>query len=158
MDSIRCSIEDIDRVLFDEILEPELKRNKKALANGIDRTMKDMVKETKDTAPVDNNNWGPDSPYAREGNIPFMSKGRDGKFKKAITWKKEDHLMGHSATWYVRSPEYRLTHLLVHGHELFVYGKPKNKRTKGNLFLHNARDRAEAKVIDNIIEEGEKLR
>lgn len=158
MDSFRCSVDDLDFVLEEMILEPELRRNKQAMANGIDRTMKDMVKETKKTAPKDDNNWGPGSDYAKSGNVPFPSKGRNGKFKKAITWKKEDFALSHKATWYVRSPEYRLTHLLAHGHELFVFGKPMGKRTEGNPFVHNARDNAEANLIENIREEGEKLR
>ncbi len=36
-------------------------------------------------------------------------------------------------TWYVKDPEYRLTHLLVHGHQTRNGG-----RTKANPFLQNA--------------------
>lgn len=39
------------------------------------------------------------------------------------------------ATWYVKSPEHRLTHLVVHGH-----AKRDGGRTKGNPFLQNALD------------------
>lgn len=158
MDNFQCDIELLDIVLWDKILEPELRRNERAVANGIDKTMKEMVAETKENAPVDDNNWGRGSEYEEKGNMPFMSKGRNGKFRDAITWEGEDRKNGHRATWYVKSPEYRLAHLLAHGHELFVYGKPMNKRTDGNPFIHNARDKAEANVIDNIIEEEEKLR
>ena len=160
MDSIRCDIDNLDVVLEDLILEPELRRNKQAMANGIDRTMREMVAETKKNAPVDDNNWGPGSKYAQgpPKKTPFPSEGRNGKFKKAITWKKEDYPLSHKATWYVKSPEYRLTHLLAHGHELFVFGKPMNRRTDGHPFVHDARDNAEENLEKNIREEGEKLR
>ena len=39
------------------------------------------------------------------------------------------------STWYVKAPDYRLTHLLVHGHE-----KRNGGRTRANPFLQNALD------------------
>ena len=39
------------------------------------------------------------------------------------------------ATWYVKAPDYRLTHLIVHGHATKDGG-----RTRGNPFLKNALD------------------
>lgn len=81
------------------------------------RNMQDLVKKTKATAP----------------------KGRrKGRFKKSITadytgTKGKGRKV--SATWYVRAPEHRLTHLLVHGHEL-----PQGGRSKANPFLQDALD------------------
>lgn len=40
------------------------------------------------------------------------------------------------ATWYVKAPDYRLTHLLVHGHATSDGG-----RTRANPFLQNACDK-----------------
>ena len=66
--------------------------------------------------------------------------------------------MGHSATWYVKSPEYRLTHLLVHGHEKFIFGRPTGERVEPkSKWLHEARDHAEANLEKNIMEEINKL-
>lgn len=88
-----------------------------ALREVTTRTMKELVKKTRATAP----------------------KGRrQGRFKKSITadytgTKGKGRKVG--ATWYVRAPEHRLTHLIVHGHE-----KKNGGRTKGNPFLQNALD------------------
>lgn len=94
-------------------------------------SMKKLVKETKATAP----------------------KGkRKGEYKKHIaadytgTRKSARGLRGQkvSATWYVKAPDYRLTHLLVNGH-----ATPDGGRTAANPFLQNA--------IDKVIPEYEQL-
>lgn len=86
-------------------------------------SMKQLVKETKATAP----------------------KGRrNGQFRKSITAdyrglrKSSSGLKGQDvrATWYVKAPDYRLTHLLVHGHATNDGG-----RTRANPFLENACDK-----------------
>lgn len=73
----------------------------------------DLVKKTKATAPV----------------------GARKKFKAAIASKKVEGgpLMACKYAWYVKTPEYRLTHLLVHGHATRNGG-----RTKADPFLANA--------------------
>lgn len=99
-------------------------------------SMKQLVKETKATAP----------------------KGRrKGQYRKNITAdysslnRRANRLTGIkvSATWYVKAPDYRLTHLLVHGHALENGG-----RTNANPFLQNAVDKVlpeyEAKVQEAI--------
>ncbi len=82
---------------------------------------------------------------------------RNGQFRKNISADKRDlkrakrsshggfHGRVTSATWYVKAPDYRLTHLIVHGHATRDGG-----RTRANPFLQNAVDKVipeyEAKV------------
>lgn len=84
-------------------------------------SMRNLVKKTKATAP----------------------RGRrNGQFRKNITadyqeLRRVKKLRGRTirATWYVKAPDYRLTHLLVHGHATKDGG-----RTRANPFLQNALD------------------
>ena len=92
-----------------------------AVANVTETWMKTLVRKTKATAP----------------------KGRrNGQFKKNITadyreLRRAKTLRGRTirATWYVKAPDYRLTHLLVYGHATKDGG-----RTTPNPFLQNALD------------------
>lgn len=74
--------------------------------------MDDLVKRTRSDAPTGH---------------------RRGHFKRSITSKKLDMKRGAKYVWYVKAPDYRLTHLLVHGHATRNGG-----RTRGNPFLSNA--------------------
>lgn len=77
-----------------------------------DKAIKKLVKLTKATAP----------------------KGARGKFKRNIASKALPSVTGtNEYIWYVKGKEYRLTHLLVHGHATVKGG-----RTRANPFLHNA--------------------
>lgn len=61
-------------------------------------------------------------------------EGARGSFKKNITSKLlEKGKRGSKFVWYVKPPDHRLTHLLVHGHATKDGG-----RTKANPFLENA--------------------
>lgn len=77
-----------------------------------EEAVKALVKKTKATAPK-----------------------RSGRFRKNIASKKilGDH--GNRYVWHVKAPDYRLTHLLVHGH-----AKKNGGRVKGDPFLANALD------------------
>ena len=106
-------------------LEQTLELYNQDVQDGIIRVteenMRNLVKKTRATAPIG---------------------GRRGQFKKNITadyreLKKAKKLQGRTirATWYVKAPDYRLTHLLVHGHATKDGG-----RTRANPFLQNALD------------------
>lgn len=63
---------------------------------------------------------------------------KTGRFRKQIAGDFRGLARGSrkvSATWYVKAPDYRRTHLLVHGHATRNGG-----RTKGDPFLQNALD------------------
>lgn len=76
-----------------------------------DKAVKNLVKKTKATAPV----------------------GARGSFKKSIAKKEIKGKRGNKYVWYVKPPDHRLTHLLVHGHATKDGG-----RTKADPFLENA--------------------
>lgn len=79
-------------------------------------SMADLVRKTRATAPA----------------------GKKGTFRKAIAGDFRGLKRGSrnvSATWYVKAPHYRLTHLIVHGH-----ATRDGDRTRANPFLQNALD------------------
>lgn len=74
--------------------------------------------------------------------------GERGSFKKNITSQEKDAGNGmKSFTWYVKAPDHRLTHLLVHGHATKDGG-----RTKGDPFLAEALDQVLPEFEKNIEE------
>lgn len=82
------------------------------LAKAGDEAVKQLVKLTKSTAPV----------------------GARGSFKRNIAGKLlERSANGSKHVWYVKAPDHRLTHLLVHGHATKDGG-----RTKADPFLQDA--------------------
>ena len=90
-----------------------------------EKAAKDLVKKTKVTAPK-----------------------RTGNFRKNISSKllRKGH-NGDTFVWYVRAPDYRIAHLLVHGH-----AKRGGGRTAGSPFLKNAMDEVEPAYVKGIEE------
>lgn len=86
----------------------------KAVDAAGERAMEKLVRITKATAP----------------------KGKRGQFRRKITWTAMRGRLGtRRFFWHVKAPDYRLVHLVVHGHATKDGG-----RTKGNPFLQNALD------------------
>ena len=78
-----------------------------------DKAVKDLVKQTKSTAPA-----------------------ATGSFRSNIAAKcLRKGPRGNTYAWYVKAPDYRITHLIVHGHATRNGG-----RTSGNSFLQDALD------------------
>jgi len=101
-----------------EAIKQELTMYSKLVTEGVDaaglESIKKLVKLTKATAPV----------------------GNRGSFKRNITSKEIANPIGTKTyVWGVKAPDYRLTHLLVHGHATKDGG-----RTKADPFLANALD------------------
>lgn len=78
----------------------------------------------------------------REGVVKLVRKTRStapkdsGEFSRSIAGDFRGLVKGLNtvrATWYVKKPHYRLTHLLVHGH-----AKKGGGRVEGNPFLEDA--------------------
>lgn len=80
-------------------------------------TMKDLVRETRRTVPKES-----------------------GDYRKAITSTRVRGLAGDRFIWYARGKEGRLTHLLVHGHDMVRNGRVVG-RVKGSPFLERALSR-----------------
>lgn len=101
-----------------DAINSELKLYSKGLTEEINNvgliSIKDLVRKTKATAPRGERARH----YYR--SISFDTKKRNATRSKIYTW-------------YVKAPEYRLTHLLVNGHQTRNGG-----RTKANPFLQNA--------------------
>lgn len=74
-------------------------------------------------------------------------KGARGSFRKSITSKEDKKRFGNTYVWGVKSPDYRLTHLLVHGHATRDGG-----RTKADPFLQNAVDQVLPEYEKNVEE------
>lgn len=97
-------------------IQQELTAYAGRVRDGLDRAaekaVKKLVKLTRATAPV----------------------GHRGAFAKHITYKKTGTAaQSPEYTWGVGGKEYRLTHLIVHGHIT-----PNGGRSRGNQFLENA--------------------
>lgn len=115
-----------------QAIEAELESYNRAILDEIkEETKKHMdrlVKETKDTAPVGK---------------------RRKHYKDSITSRKEfETVMGAEYIWYVKGPDYRLSHLLENGHALRNGG-----RTQGTHFIRIASER----VIESYIQAVEEV-
>ena len=102
------------------------------IKNEAKRSVKQLVKDTKATAPVGN---------------------RQKHYRDSIKSKKTmENDRAVEYTWYVDGPDYRLSHLLEKGHALRDGG-----RTRGTHFIQKATDpilEEYVKAVEGIIENG----
>lgn len=99
----------------------------------VEEAAQELVAETKRTAP-----------YAHHGE----NAKRRRHYRNSITYIRQD--TGRSTPrciWHIKGPDYRLTHLLVHGH-LAKDGS----RVKGSPFLSDACDKVYQKLEKSIEE------
>lgn len=98
-----------------EVITQDLKIYANEVREAVDlageTAIKDLVKKTKATAP----------------------KGNRGSFKRNITYTVKKSRWGNQHVWHVKAPDYRLTHLIVHGH-----ATRNGMRTIPNAFLAEA--------------------
>ena len=110
-----------------EAIKKELTLYSSDIVEGVKRetkkNMAKLVKKTKDTAPVGH---------------------RDNHYRDSISSRKSNETeQAVEYQWYVKAPDYRLSHLLENGH-----AKRDGGRTKGTGFI--------SKAEENILEEYEK--
>ena len=118
---------------------------------GVRNTMRTMKSRTKRTAPVDDGRWEKPNKYGKGFPNHRAKNGKShGEFERHIASKSSGKGFEYNSTWYVKGPEYRLTHLLVHGHRKFIFGRDTGERVHGDDFLHVARDEAEEKLEKSI--------
>ena len=76
-------------------------------------------------------------------------RGQRNKYNKYIDVKTTyESISGVTDTWYVKDPEYRLTHLIKNGHQTRNGG-----RTKGNDFIDKNYSKAEKEIEERINKE-----
>jgi hypothetical protein len=103
-----------------------------------EESMKKLVKKTRATAPIGRRN----GQFRKKITADYRELRRNGSRSKG-------QFRGQTvrATWYVKAPDHRLTHLLVHGHE-----KKGGGRTRANPFLQNALDEVLPEYEKNVEE------
>lgn len=95
--AIKVSIDNLAEAITDELKLYEKNVNE-GIRKQVDKSMRQLVQETKGTAPVGH---------------------RKKHYRDSITSKvTKQGLREYEKTWYVRGSDYRLSHLLNNGHQL----------------------------------------
>lgn len=148
MSSVVVGIDGLGPAL-DGILEEYGSRAEEATGRAVKRVTREMAADTRATAPVQPRD-------GRYGQWTFPVAGEPGRYRSQISWRYWGSRI--TGLWYVKGGDYPLTHLLEHGHESFVFGRPTGRRAKGTGFVGAARDRAAAKIAPYAAEEIGRLR
>lgn len=125
INQLSAALQEEFKLYHDDIMAGVRKETKKSMAK--------LVKETKRTAPV--------------------GVRRTKHYKNFITSKEiDDTAHSYARLWYVRKPEYRLSHLLEDGHATMNGG-----RTRAFKFIGNATDLISEeylKAVEEVIKNG----
>lgn len=109
------SVDNLSGELMDMLTEYDRTVSDKVYKAG-HKAIKELERRSIDTAPIG------------------LRRKPGDHFRESIASKSERERVGYSThTWYVKAPNYRLTHLIVHGHKL-----PNGGRTRPNPFLESA--------------------
>jgi hypothetical protein len=134
MNSKKITPADLSRVISDtlELYSEDVQKNVNKVGR---KAVNELVRITKDTA-------------------PYNGKHHGRHFVDSITSKEvESSVTCSTFIWYVKPPDHRLTHLLVHGH----MNRHGTGRVKGDPFLHNAWDKVRTqyeKEVEDVIKSG----
>lgn len=127
---VKISIDGLAGAIQKELTLYETNVNQ-AIRKQTDKSMKQLVKETKGTAPVGH---------------------RKKHYRDSITSKtSKDSVYGYEKQWYVRGSDYRLSHLLNNGHALRDGGRYPGTQfiTKASVSVIKDYEKAIEEVLKN---------
>ena len=129
------TVDDLDKAIA-ELLDSYSAEVRHKVYYATKETIEKLVKLTKERAP--------------RKTLKYKGKIRkEGTFARRITSIMQDNgNHGSKGIWYVKSPDYRLTHLIVHGHQLRNGG-----RAQGNDFLEKSVEEASRDYLNNLAKE-----
>ena len=131
----KITVDDLDNAIA-ELLDSYSEEVRHKVYFATKETVEKLVKFTKERAP--------------RKTLKYKSKIRkEGTFARRIASIMQDNgIHGSKGIWYVKSPDYRLTHLIVHGHQLRNGG-----RAQGNDFLEKSVEEASRDYLNNLAKE-----
>ena len=131
----KITVDDLDKAIA-ELLDSYSAEVRHKVYYATKETIEKLVKLTKERAP--------------RKTLKYKGKIRkEGTFARRIASIMQNNgIHGSKGIWYVKSPDYRLTHLIVHGHQLRNGG-----RAQGNDFLEKSVEEASRDYLNNLAKE-----